>query len=112
MIVAIIATTSAVALGLALNASRAQVRGLAKELNRTQYRLGKTEQLLWDSQAEVKSEKDKAKTWEGRGTSAERDLRAALDQLFTLTEANARRRESARIRKANWRAKRKANNVQ
>lgn len=111
MIVAIIATTSAVALGLALNASRAQVRGLAKELNRTAYRLSKTEQLLWDSQSEVKAEKDKAKTWEGRGTSAERDLRAALDQLFTLTEANARRRESARIRKANWRAKRKANNV-
>lgn len=112
MIVAIIATTSAVALGLALNASRAQVRGLAKELNRTQTRNAKTEAKLLEAQAEARAEKDKAETWEGRGVSAERDLRAALDQLFTLTEANARRREAGRIRKANWRAKRKANNVQ
>jgi len=112
MIVSIIATTSAVALGLALNASRAQVKGLAKELNRTQFRNGKTEQMLLDAKAEARAEKDKAKTWEGRGLVAERDLRAALDQLFVLTEANAKRREAGRIRKANWRAKRKANNVQ
>lgn len=102
---------STIVLGLAVNASRAQVRGLAKELKRKTTVAEKQQVQIWDLTAETKAEKDKAKTWEGRGTSAERDLRAALDQLFTLTEANARRRESARIRKANWRAKRKANNV-
>lgn len=104
----IIATITAVALGLALNAVRAQVRGLARELKKKVSENEKQRVQIWDLTAEVNGEKDKAKTWEHRGQVAERDLRAALDQLFVLTEKAAKRREYNRINKAKSRARKKA----
>ena len=98
---------STIVLGLDINASRAQVRGLAKELNRKTLQYAKQSTRLLDLQAEARAEKDKAKTWEGRATIAEQDLKAALDQLFKLTEADMRRKEMTRIRKARHRAKKK-----
>jgi hypothetical protein len=57
---------STIVLGLAINASRAQVRGLAKELNRKTIQFAKQATRLLDLEAENRGEKDKAKTWEGR----------------------------------------------
>lgn len=109
-----LATLAAVALGLALNASRAQVRGLAKEINKKANLCYKYETQLLDYRAEVAAEKDKAKTWEHRGLIAERDLRASLDQLFIYTEKAAKEREQNRINKQKSRARKKeaAKNVQ
>lgn len=108
-----IATLVAVTLGLLLNASRAQVRGLARELNKKMVQCAKQSTRLLDLQAEVRSEKDKANTWEQRGLIAERDLRASLDQLFIYTEKAAKLRERNRINKQKSRAKKKeARNVQ
>ena len=108
-----IATLVAVTLGLLLNASRAQVRGLARELNKKMVQCAKQSTRLLDLQAEVRSEKDKANTWEQRGLIAERDLRASLDQLFIYAEKAANLRERNRINKQKSRAKKKeARNVQ
>lgn len=112
MIVAIIATTSAVALGLALNASRAQVRGLAKELNKKTIQHAKQATRVLDLEAQNRGERDKARTWEERGVEAskrcliaENDLAAALQKLFALEARESIRREQARVRKARQRAK-------
>ena len=109
-----LATLLAVALGLALNASRAQVRGLSRELKKKSNLVFKYETQLLDYRAEVMGEKDKAKTWEGRGEElqrrclvAENDLAAALQKLFALEAKQVERRENARLRKAKERAKKR-----
>jgi hypothetical protein len=113
MIIAIVATTSAVALGLALNASRAQVKGLGRELNKAQFKLRKMEEELFFKRSESAAEKDKAKIWENRADVAERDLQQALSQLFLCTERQAKTREQDRLRKQKYRAKKNASkNVQ
>jgi hypothetical protein len=103
---------STIVLGLAVNASRAQVRGLAKELKRKTTVAEKQQVQIWDLTAETKAEKDKAKTWEERGVEAskrlliaENDLAAALQKLFALEARESVRREQARVRKARHRAK-------
>jgi hypothetical protein len=110
-----LATLLAVALGLALNASRAQVRGLSRELKKKSSLVFKYETQLLDYRAEVAGANDKAKTWENRGEElqrrclvAENDLAAALQKLFALEGREAVRRENARLRKAKERAKKKA----
>jgi hypothetical protein len=110
-----LATLLAVALGLALNASRAQVRGLSRELKKKSSLVFKYETQLLDYRAEVAGANDKAKTWEDRGTYAvkryvvaENDLAAALQKLFALETKQVERREQARLRKAKERAKKKA----
>jgi hypothetical protein len=109
-----LATIAAVALALALNASRAQVRGLSRELNKKSSLVFKYETQLLDYRAEVMGAIDKAKTWEGRGEElqrrcliAENDLAEALQRLFALEEREAIRRENARLRKAKERAKKR-----
>lgn len=109
---------STIVLGLAVNASRAQVRGLAKELKRKTTLAEKQQVQIWDLTAETKAEKDKAKTWEERGVEAskrlliaENDLAAALQKLFALEAKQSHSRELARVRKARHRAKvKEANN--
>ena len=103
---------STIVLGLAVNASRAQVRGLAKELNKKTIQFAKQATRLLDLQAEARAEKDKAKMWEARGEDlgkrcliAENDLAAALQKLFALEARESVRREQARVRKARHRAK-------
>jgi hypothetical protein len=105
---------STIVLGLAINASRAQVRGLGKELNRKTLQYAKQSTRLLDLQAEARAEKDKAKTWEDRGQDcakrlliAENDLAASLQKLFALEAKESIRREQARVRKARHRAKKK-----
>jgi hypothetical protein len=112
-----LATIAAVALALALNASRAQVRGLSRELKKKSNLVFKYETQLLDYRAEVAGANDKAKTWEGRGDDltrrcliAENDLAAALQKLFALEARQVERREQARLRKAKERAKKKATN--
>jgi hypothetical protein len=109
-----LATLLAVALGLALNASRAQVRGLSRELKKKSSLVFKYETQLLDYRAEVAGALDKAKTWEGRGDDltrrclvAENDLASALQRLFALEARQIERREQARLRKAKERAKKK-----
>ena len=106
---------STIVLALAINASRAQVRGLAKELNKKTIQFAKQATRLLDLQAEARAEKDKAKMWEARGEDlgkrclvAENDLAAALQKLFALEARESVRREQARVRKARHRAKVKA----
>ena len=106
---------STIVLALAINASRAQVRGLAKELNKKTIQFAKQATRLLDLQAEARAEKDKAKMWEARGEDlgkrclvAENDLAAALQKLFALEARESIRREQARVRKARHRAKVKA----
>ena len=103
---------STIVLALAINASRAQVRGLAKELNKKTIQFAKQATRLLDLQAEARAEKDKAKMWEARGEDlgkrcliAENDLAAALQKLFALEAKESIRREQARVRKARHRAK-------
>jgi len=103
---------STIVLALAINASRAQVRGLAKELNKKTIQFAKQATRLLDLQAEARAEKDKAKMWEARGEDlgkrcliAENDLAAALQKLFALEARESVRREQARVRKARHRAK-------
>lgn len=112
-----LATISAVALGLALNVARKQVRGLTKELKKKTSLVFKYETQLLDYRAEVAGANDKAKTWEGRGEElgkrlmvAENDLAGALQKLFALEEKATVKREQARIRKANQRAREKGGN--
>ena len=112
-----LATISAVALGLALNVSRKTVRGLERELKKKTSLVFKYETQLLDYRAEVAGANDKAKTWEGRGEDlgkrllvAENDLAGALQKLFVLEEREAVRRENARVRKANQRAREKGGN--
>ena len=112
-----LATISAVALGLALNVARKQVRGLTRELKKKTSLVFKYETQLLDYRAEVAGANDKAKTWEGRGEDlgkrllvAENDLAGALQKLFVLEEREAIRRENARVRKANQRAREKGGN--
>ena len=112
-----LATISAVALGLALNVARKQVRGLTRELKKKTSLVFKYETQLLDYRAEVAGANDKAKTWEGRGEDlgkrllvAENDLAGALQKLFVLEEREAVRRENARVRKANQRAREKGGN--
>jgi hypothetical protein len=109
-----LATLLAVALGLALNASRAQVRGLSRELKKKSNLVFKYETQLLDYRAEVAGANDKAKTWEGRGDDltrrclvAENDLAGALQKLFALEAKQVERRENARLRKAKERAKKR-----
>ena len=109
-----LATLLAVALGLAYNVARAQVRGLSRELKKKSNLVFKYETQLLDYRAEVMGEKDKAKTWEGRGEElqrrclvAENDLAAALQKLFALEAKQVERRENARLRKAKERAKKR-----
>lgn len=106
---------STIVLGLAINASRAQVRGLAKELNKKTIQFAKQATRLLDLQAEARAEKDKAKMWEDRGGDcakrlliAENDLAAALQKLFALEARESVRREQARVRKARHRERIKA----
>ena len=103
---------STIVLALAINASRAQVRGLAKELNKKTIQHAKQATRVLDLQAEARAEKDKAKMWEARGEDlgkrclvAENDLAAALQKLFALEARESVRREQARVRKARHRAK-------
>ena len=103
---------STIVLALAINASRAQVRGLAKELNKKTIQFAKQATRVLDLQAEARAEKDKAKMWEARGEDlgkrcliAENDLAAALQKLFALEARESARREQARVRKARHRAK-------
>jgi hypothetical protein len=109
-----LASFLAVALGLALNASRAQVRGLSRELKKKSSLVFKYETQLLDYRAEVMGAIDKAKTWEGRGDEltrrclvAENDLAGALQRLFALQAKETERRENARLRKAKERAKKR-----
>jgi hypothetical protein len=109
-----LATIAAVALGLALNASRAQVRGLSRELRKKSNLITDYEIKLMSSRSELLGSLDKAKTWEGRGDDltrrclvAENDLAAALQKLFALEAKESIRREQARVRKARHRAKKK-----
>ena len=108
---------STIVLALAINASRAQVRGLAKELNKKTIQHAKQATRVLDLQAEARAEKDKAKMWEARGEDlgkrcliAENDLAAALQKLFALEARESIRREQARVRKARHRAKKKGGN--
>jgi hypothetical protein len=110
-----LATIAAVALALALNASRAQVRGLSRELRKKSNLITDYEIKLMSSRSELLGSLDKAKTWEGRGEElqrrclvAENDLAAALQKLFALEARQVERRENARLRKAKERAKKKA----
>jgi len=110
-----LATLLAVALGLAYNVARAQVRGLSRELKKKSSLVFKYETQLLDYRAEVAGANDKAKTWEGRGDDltrrclvAENDLAEALQRLFALQAKETERRENARLRKAKERAKAKA----
>jgi hypothetical protein len=110
-----LATIAAVALALALNASRAQVRGLSRELRKKSNLITDYEIKLMSSRSELLGSLDKAKTWEGRGEElqrrclvAENDLAAALQKLFALEAKQVERREQARLRKAKERAKKKA----
>lgn len=110
-----LATISAVALGLALNVSRKTVRGLERELKKKTSLVFKYETQLLDYRAEVAGANDKAKTWEGRGEEltrrvliAENDLAGALQKLFVLEARESVRREQARVRKANQRARERA----
>jgi len=112
-----LATLLAVALGLALNVSRKTVRGLERELKKKTSLVFKYETQLLDYRAEFAGANDKAKTWEGRGEEltrrvliAENDLAAALQKLFVLEGKAAVRREQARVRKANQRAREKGGN--
>jgi hypothetical protein len=117
MIIEILTAATAgttIVLGLYINASRAQVRGLAKELNRKTIQFAKQATRLLDLEAENRGEKDKAKTWEDRGQEcakrlliAENDLAAALQKLFALEAKESIRREQARVRKARHRAKKR-----
>ena len=109
-----LATISAVALGLAYNVARAQVRGLSRELKKKSSLVFKYETQLLDYRAEVAGANDKAKTWEGRGDElqrrcliAENDLAEALQRLFALQAKETERRENARLRKAKERAKKR-----
>jgi len=110
-----LATLLAVALGLAYNVARAQVRGLSRELKKKSSLVFKYETQLLTLRSEVAGEKDKAKTWEGRGDEltrrcliAENDLAETLQRLFALEAKQVERRENARLRKAKSRAKAKA----
>ena len=112
-----LATISAVALGLALNVSRKTVRGLERELRKKANLQVQQEIKLMSSRSELLGALDKAKTWEGRGEDlgkrllvAENDLAGALQKLFVLEEREAVRRENARVRKANQRARAKGGN--
>jgi hypothetical protein len=109
-----LASIAAVALGLALNVARAQVRGLSRELKKKTHLVFKYETQLLDYRAEVAGANDKAKTWENRGDDltrrclvAENDLAEALQRLFALQAKETERRENARLRKAKERAKKK-----
>jgi len=110
-----LASFLAVALGMAFNVARAQVRGLSRELKKKSSLIFKYETQLLDYRAEVAGANDKAKTWEGRGEElqrrclvAENDLASALQRLFALETKQVERRENARLRKAKERAKAKA----
>jgi hypothetical protein len=110
-----LATLLAVALGLAYNVARAQVRGLSRELKKKSSLIFKYETQLLDYRAEVAGANDKAKTWENRGDDltrrclvAENDLAEALQRLFALQAKETERRENARLRKVKERAKKKA----
>jgi chromosome segregation ATPase len=110
-----LATFAAVALGMALNASRAQVRGLSRELKKKTSLIYRHETQLLNYRAEVAGANDKAKTWENRGEElskrllvAENDLAAALQKLLTLEAKAANRRELNRLSKQRQRARRKA----
>ena len=110
-----LATLLAVALGLALNVSRKTVRGLERELRKKSNLQVQQEIKLMSMRSELLGANDKAKTWEGRGEEltrrvliAENDLAAALQKLFILEGKAAVRREQARVRKANQRARERA----
>ena len=112
-----LATISSVALGLALNVSRKTVRGLERELRKKANLQVQQEIKLMSSRSELLGALDKAKTWETRGEDlgkrllvAENDLAGALQKLFVLEEREAVRREQARVRKANQRAREKGGN--
>lgn len=103
-----LASILAVALGLAYNVSRAQVRGLSRELRKKTSLVFKYETNLLTLRSEVAGEKDKAKTWEGRGAEAALSLQAALQHLHALEAKEDRRLKGQRDRKAKSRAKAKA----
>lgn len=110
-----LATIAAVALGLALNVARAQVRALSRELKKKTSLVFRHETQLLNYRAEVAGANDKAKTWESRGEElsrrllvAENDLAAALQKLLTLEAKAANRRELNRLSKQRQRARRKA----
>jgi hypothetical protein len=114
-----LATLLAVALGLALNASRAQVRGLSRELKKKSSLIFKYETQLLDYRAEVMGANDRARTWEGRGEElqrrclvAENDLAGALQKLLTLEAKATNRRELNRLSKQRQRARRKAEKLE
>lgn len=112
-----LASIAAVALGLALNVSRKTVRGLSRELRKKTTLVVQHEIKMLTLRAEALGEKDKAKTWETRGDEltrrcliAENDLAGALQKLFALEGKELERRENARVRKANQRARAKGGN--
>jgi hypothetical protein len=109
-----LATLLAVALGLAYNVARAQVRGLSRELRKKTTLVTQHEIKLMSSRSELLGALDKAKTWENRGEElqrrclvAENDLAQALQRLFALETKQVERRENARLRKAKERAKKR-----
>lgn len=117
MIYTTLASITAVALGLALNVSRKTVRGLERELRKKANLQVQQEIKLMSSRSELLGALDKAKTWESRGEDlqrrclvAENDLAGALQKLFVLEEREAVKREQARVRKANQRAREKGGN--
>jgi post-segregation antitoxin (ccd killing protein) len=110
-----LASITAVALGLALNVSRKTVRGLERELRKKANLQVQQEIKLMSSRSELLGALDKAKTWETRGEDlgkrllvAENDLAGALQKLFVLEGKAAVKREQARVRKANQRARERA----
>lgn len=109
-----LASIAAVALGLALNVARAQVRGLSRELRKKTTLVTQHEIKLMSFRSESLGAIDKAKTWEGRADDlgrrllvAENDLAGALQKLFALQTKEVERRENARVRKAQERARKK-----
>jgi hypothetical protein len=109
-----LASIAAVALGLALNVARAQVRGLSRELRKKTTLVTQHEIKLMSFRSESLGAIDKAKTWEGRADDlgrrllvAENDLAASLQKLFAMQTKETERRENARVRKAQERARKK-----
>lgn len=114
-----LATIAAVALGLVLNASRAQVRGLSRELRQNKGHIANYQKESVDKMMQIAQANSKAKTWESRGEElsrrllvAENDLAAALQKLLTLEAKAANRRELNRLSKQRQRTRRKAEKLE
>lgn len=112
-----LATIAAVALALALKASRAQVRGIERALRQKSTLVIKYETDILTLKAEVNAEKDKAKTWESRGingaqilANTQAQLLSAEDRLKIFEEKASKLREQNRIKKQKQRERERSAN--